>query len=137
MSIETNKALARAAIDATNRGDADKAVEFDAPDVLLNGEPFGREADRQRTVMMAAAFPDGQWIIDDLIAEDDKMLLRWTFRGKHQGALPSIPVPPSGKEIVFSGLSLYRFADGQIIEVWEGYDRFTLLQQLGAVPQTA
>ena len=137
MNTEHLKSLVREAIAAINRGDIERMVNYTAPDCTLNGEPYGRDGDRMRAQMMATAFPDGQWIIDDLIAEDDKVLMRWTFRGTHQGALASIPVPPSGKEIVFSGFSLYRFADDQIIEFWEGYDRFTLLQQLGAIPQTA
>jgi steroid delta-isomerase-like uncharacterized protein len=137
MNTEHLKSLTREAIAAINRGDIERAVSYTAPDCTLNGEPYGRAGDRMRGQMMATAFPDGQWIIDDLIAEDDKVLMRWTFRGTHQGALASIPVPPSGKEIVFSGFSLYRFADDQIIEFWEGYDRFTLLQQLGAIPQIA
>lgn len=137
MSAEHLKSLTRAAIDAINRGDFEQAASYTAPSCTLNGEPYGRDNDRLRMQMMATAFPDGQWIIDDLIAEDDKVVMRWTFHGTHQGAMASIPVPPSGKEIVFSGFSLYRFADDQMIEVWEGYDRFTLLQQLGAIPQPA
>jgi steroid delta-isomerase-like uncharacterized protein len=137
MNTEHLKSLTRAAIDAINRGDFEQAASYTAPSCTLNGEPYGRDNDRLRMEMMATAFPDGQWIIDDLIAEDDKVLMRWTFRGKHLGEMASIPVPPSGKEIVFSGFSLYRFADDQIVEFWEGYDRFTLLQQLGAIPQTA
>ena len=137
MNAEQLKSFIRDAVDATNRGDIEQAVSYTALDCTLNGRPYGREGDRLRNQAFVVAFPDGQWIIDELIAEDDKVLLRWTFRGRHQGALASIPVPPSGKEIVFSGFSLYRFADDQIIEVWEGCNRFTLLQQLGVIPQPA
>ena len=97
MNTEHLKSLTRDAIAAINRGDIERAVSYTAPDCTLNGEPYGREGDRLRAQMMATAFPDGQWIIDDLIAEDDKVLMRWTFRGTHQGALASIPVPPSAK----------------------------------------
>ncbi len=137
MNTEHLKALTRSAIDAINRGDFEQAASYTAPSCTLNGEPYGQAGDRLRAQMLVAVCPDGQWTIDDLIAEDDKVVMRWTFRGTHQGALASIPVPPSGKEIVFAGFSLYRFADDQIIECVEGYDRFTLLQQLGAIPQTA
>lgn len=137
MNDEHVKSLIRDAIDATNRGDIEQAVSYTALDCTLNGGPYGREGDRMRNQAFVAAFPGGQWIIDDLIAEGDKVAMRWTFRGRHQGALASIPVPPTGKEIVFSGLSTYRFVDDQIAEIWEGYDRFTLLQQLGAIPQPA
>jgi predicted ester cyclase len=61
-----------------NRGDVEGNIQYTAPDCLLNGEPFGREGDRQRNLMMLAAFPDGHYSIDDMIAEGNKVVLRWT-----------------------------------------------------------
>jgi steroid delta-isomerase-like uncharacterized protein len=132
MSAKNNKTIILSVIDALNGGDIDKAVEIDAPDVLLNGEPFGLEADRQRCIMMANAFPDGQWIVDDAIAEDDKVVLRYTFRGTNQGDLRGIPA--TGKTVSFSGMSIYRMVDGKCVEFWEALDRLALYQQLGLVP---
>lgn len=132
MSAKSNKAIVLATIDALNSGDFDKSVEMDAPDILMNGEPFGREADRQRCMMMANAFPDGQWIVDDAIAEDDRVVLRYTFRGTHKGDLMGIPA--TSKAVAFSGMSIYRMLDGTCVEFWEALDRLALYQQLGLVP---
>jgi len=132
MTVETNKKLVLAAIDAVNRNDVDEAVAFDAADMLLNGEPFGREADRQRCLMMAAAFPDGRWAVDDVVAEGEQVVLRYTFRGTHQGDLMGIP--PTGKAITLTGMTIYRIVDGTLVEFWESLDRLGLYQQLGLIP---
>jgi predicted ester cyclase len=134
MSPEALKALVTEAIQAINDNDVEKAVSHTAPDCTLNGEPFGREGDRLRTAGMASAFPDGKWEIEDLVAEGDKIVLRWTFRGANLGEMRTLGLPATGKPVVFSGMSLYRVADGMFTEIWEGYDRLTLLQQLGVIP---
>ena len=132
MTVETNKKLVLAAIDAVNRNDIDEAVAFDATELLLNGEPFGREGDRQRCLMMATAFPDGRWVIDDVVAEGEKVVLRYTFRGIHQGDLMGIP--PTGKSVSFTRMTIYRIVDGMLVEFWESFDRLGLYQQLGLIP---
>lgn len=82
--------------------------------------------------MMLAAFPDGQYSMDDMIAEGDKVVLRWTFRGTHKGELMGIPA--TGKQVTMAGISIYHFANGMLEEIWEHYDRFGFLQQLGVIP---
>jgi len=134
MTAEELKVLVTEAIQATNSNDIEKAVFHTDPDCILNGERFGREGDRLRTSGMAHAFPDGKWEIDDLVAEGDKIVLRWTFRGTNLGELATLGLPATGKQVVFSGMSLYRVANGMFTEIWEGYDRLTLLQQLGVIP---
>jgi predicted ester cyclase len=79
-----------------------------------------------------AAFPDGQYSMDDLIAEGDKVVLRWTFRGTHKGELMGIPA--TGEQVTMAGISIYHFANGMLAEIWENYDKFGLLQQLGVIP---
>jgi len=132
MSTEENKAIIKEAIEAGNRGDVEGSVKYTAPDCLLNGQPFGCEGDRQRTAVMLAAFPDGKYSLDDMIAEGDKVVLRWTFRGTHQGELMGIP--PTGKAVTMAGISIYHLADGMIAGFWESYDKLGLLQQLGVIP---
>lgn len=132
MSTEKNKAFVKEFVEAGNRGDVEGNIKYTTPDCLLNGEPFGREGDRQRNLMMLAAFPDGQYSMDDMIAEGDKVVLRWTFRGTHKGELMGIPA--TGKQVTMSGISIYHFANGMLAEIWENYDRFGFLQQLGVIP---
>lgn len=85
---------------------------------------------------LLAAFPGMQVDIDDLIAEEGgRAVKRWTARGTHAGELAGIP--PTGKSVAFSGVSIYRFENGRIVESWYVYDLFGLLQQLGAIPTPA
>ncbi len=61
-----------------------------------------------------AAFPDLHVTIDELIAEDDKVMARWTQRGTQRG--PFLDIPPTGKQISYSGINIFRIAHGQIVE---------------------
>jgi steroid delta-isomerase-like uncharacterized protein len=81
---------------------------------------------------MLAAFPDFAVTVEDAVAEGDKVALRVTIRGTHQGAL--MGTPPTGKPIAISGMSLWRIADGKIVERWESADMLGLMQQLGVIP---
>ena len=135
MSTELNKAIVREMVEKTNRGDAEGAVACTSPECLLNGEPFGREGDLQRTKMFATAFPDGKWTIEDMVAEGNSVAVRYTFEGTHLG--PFGDIPPSKNSVKFSGISLYRMTGGMFSQIWEGYDKFDILQQLGAIPPMA
>ncbi len=132
MSEQENRAIVRAMFDASNAANVEEAVQYTAPDCLLNGQPYGREGDRMRTTAMVAGFPDGKWILDDEVAEGDKVAARYTFRGTHQGEL--LGIPPTGKQVTMTGITIYRIVDGQFAEIWESYDKFGLLQQLGVLP---
>lgn len=133
MSSEKYIAIVKEFVEAYNRGDAEGNVHYTAPDCLLNGEPFGRDADLQRSKMMIAAFPNGAYAMDDIIAEDEKVVLRWTFSGSHQGDLMGIP--PTEKLVTMAGITIYHFAGDMVVEVWEHYDKLGLLQQLGVIPE--
>jgi predicted ester cyclase len=132
MSIEENKALIQRAFAASNAGDIDGSVAATAPDARLNGEPFGREGDRQRTQRLLAAFPDVQYELHDLIAEGDKVAVRYTMRGTQHGEL--LGIAPTGKAVSMSVTTIYRISDAQVVDLWENYDALGLLRQLGAVP---
>ena len=82
-----------------------------------------------------AAFPSYAFLIEDLIAEGDKVVLRGTFQGVHKGELMGIP--PTGKEARISLMLVYRIAGEKIVEHWMNADTFSLLQQIGAIPARA
>jgi steroid delta-isomerase-like uncharacterized protein len=132
MSTEDNKAIVRQAFAQTNAGNIDAAVAVTAPNCLLNGQPFGREGDRARSQAMLAAFPDVQYDLHELIAEGDKVVVRYTMRGTHQGEMMGIP--PTGQQVAMEGITIYRLQDGQIVEIREQYDGLGLMQQLGVIP---
>ncbi len=78
------------------------------------------------------AFPDIHADINILVAEGDKVVVRWTVTGTHKGEY--FGVPPTGKSIKFTGITIYRIADGKIVEIWWAYDALGLLQQIGVIP---
>ncbi len=82
--------------------------------------------------MYFAAIPDMHATIDDMVAEGDKVVVRYTVEGTQQGEL--LGVPPSGKRFQTSGISVYRLAEGKIAEQWEQADLLGLMQQLGVIP---
>ena len=71
-------------------------------------------------------------MIEDVIAEGDKVAVRFTFRGTHQGELMGIP--PTGKQVTISGMDINRIAGGKIAERWAVFDMLGMLQQLGVMP---
>lgn len=109
--------------------------EFTAPDYLDHtlqraaGAQPGAAGHLQYIVDRLTAFPDLYVSIEDLIAEDDLVLVRTTWRGTHQGWLWEIP--PTGRPISYSSLVLFRLAFGQVVERWESLDRLDVLNQLG------
>lgn len=78
------------------------------------------------------AFPAYELLIDDIFGEGDKVVIRTTFRGTHQGNL--FGIPPSQKQVSISVMLIYRIANGKIVEHWMNADSLSLMQQIGAVP---
>ena len=84
--------------------------------------------------MMRSGFPDFQVTIEDLFAaEGEKVVLRFTFRGTHQGEF--LGVAPTGKRVTMAGIDIFRIADGKIVELWGQEDVLGMMQQLGAIPE--
>jgi predicted ester cyclase len=130
--IVENKAILEEVALAYNEGRIEDACSFTHPECTLNGEIFGREGDLGRSFVMQTAFPDQVWHWDYLIAEGEWVSAAYTFKGTFLGNMGD--VPPNGKEIVFTGVSLYHFIDGLIVEIKEYYDKLGLYQQMGLIP---
>ena len=79
-----------------------------------------------------SAGPDLRFTVHDEIAEGDTVVLRWTFTSTSAGEFMGIP--PTGQQIDFSGISIYRFDDGKLVEQWDEWDALGWLQQLGVIP---
>ncbi len=141
MSTEENKATVRRFIELYNRGNLTEILaavdESCAPDFVFHDPnlPFpggvrSREDYKQFGTGFLAALP-GQYTIEDLVAEGEKVVLRYTYRGTHQG--PWRGVPPTGKEVTFTGTATYRIVDGKAVEAWQNADNLSVLQQLGLI----
>ena len=136
MSTEENKALSRQWREEFDKGNWAVLDEFIAPNVVMHfagsPEPLNREAMEQMLKMFYAAFPDLHHTFEDQIAEGDKVMLRLTFRGTHQGEFQGIP--PTGKEIAITAIVVDRIVDGKMVEHWSNMDNLSLMQQLGVIP---
>jgi len=106
--------------------------------VYVGGQPayVGRDAMKDQVQQAQAAFPDVNVEVDDLLAEGDKVVARFTFRGTHTGTyhMPQGDMPPTGRKVEVTGIIIFRFQDGKIIENREVLDNFGMLQQLGIIP---
>ena len=131
MSVEENKALIRRGVEeGWNKQNLDIVDELAASDVVHhNLKTRGLEAFKQHIADGITAFPDVHMTIEDMIAEGDKVVVRYTFRGTQQGETQGIP--PTGKHVTVPGIFICRCADGKIVEEWDIWDDLSLLEQLG------
>jgi steroid delta-isomerase-like uncharacterized protein len=98
-------------------------------------EMQGPEGIKEFVTSYLAGFPDGKITIDEQLAEGDLVASRWTGRGTHQGELMGIP--PTGKQVTVSGITISRVKNGKVVEEWSNWDTLGMLQQLGVVPEMA
>lgn len=138
MSTEENKTLIRQFFAALNRCDM-TAFELFAPQAVHHHPfprtPLGREGNKQGILILLAAFPDWHTTIEDLVAEGEKVVVRMTPQGTHQGTL--FGMLPTGKRVTAEGIAIFRMNHGQIVEEWLITDQLHLLQELGVVQKGA
>jgi len=115
--------------------------ELFAPDGIAHGLSDGQKklpgpvAFRGFWKRFLNAFPDLRIEIDDVITQGDKTALRFHFTGTHRGA--DLGLTPTGKQVNVTGMSIIRWRDGQIVDGWNEFDVMSLMQQLGAAPQSS
>lgn len=147
---EAEEALARAKTEQLNKrhvrrffeevwstGDLALRDSFLAPGyqghVAGSPGPIDRETWTAWLTGFREAFPDARFTVDDMLADGDLVAARLTMRGTHLGELNGIP--PTGREVTVTGMSIERVADGRIVEGWNQNDALGLLTQLGVLPQ--
>ena len=99
------------------------------------GIPANREGLKMQLSMFREAFPDMRASIDELIESGDKVITRYSVQGTHEGALMGIP--PTGKTVAVSGITIVRFESGKAVEEYSLTDMMTMFQQLGLAPTMA
>jgi steroid delta-isomerase-like uncharacterized protein len=127
-----NKALCRRVVDCINARQLDEGAALHAPFYVYQGpgtEFRGPEGWRQLVTMYLNAFPDMVLQIDDVIAEGDKVALRFTAKGTHRGELAGIS--GTGRPVTVPCIAVMRFANGKIIEEYEVFDNLGLFQSIG------
>ncbi len=124
MLTEVNKALVRRYREAHNMNNLALLDEVVAADIKSHGGipglPPGLEGGKMVHRMFLAAFPNGQVTTEDLIAEGDQVVERFSFRGTNTGSL--MHPPATGKRVTFAGVSVFRIANGRIVEHWGTHD---------------
>ena len=135
---ETNKAIYRRAWqELMNQRNLAIVDELFAPNYVLHDPHVplsGREALKYFTSVLHQGFSDLRFTLDDVLAEGDKVVQRFTLTGTHMGALRELP--PSGKRLTLTGLTLGRITYGHIVEEWRGADWLSWHQQLGIIPES-
>src|SRR5574341_1131288 len=141
MSTEENKALAlRLAEQGFNSaGDLTAIDELVASDFVdhnplpgLPPLPPGLAGFKELAALFYAAFPDLHYSVEDMIAEGDKVMIRYTAWGTNQGEV--MGMPPTGKRMTFTGFDFFRIAGGKMVEWWHQDDLLGMLQQFGMIP---
>ena len=138
--LEENKAVIRRYFDEVmGQEDLAAASELVSADYLnhsLANPAIGFVSLRQRITSLRSAFPDAKITLEDLIAEGEKVIARWTLRGTHQGLFHDglvNNVAPTGKPVTMTAISIFRVENGKIVECWSERDRLGRLHQLGVL----
>lgn len=135
MTTTENKRLVLEHYEAfVERQDADAvrrqlAADFRDHD-MPPGIPSGPEGALQYRSMLHQAFPDLRVKVEDIVAEEDRVAVRARWTGTHRGSFPGMPVPPTGRQVSFTGMVFWRIRDREIVERWANIDRLGLQQQL-------
>lgn len=140
MSEQNKTNFKRLYEDVFNQGNLAAADELIAPNVIehqlqpgVDPNASGPELVKQIAKFYRSAFPDLHIKVDDLLAEGDRVAVRVTITGTHQGELMGIP--PTGKRVGFGSIDIVRFEEGKFVEHWGETDTMTMMQQLGVVSQ--
>ena len=134
-SVEANKELARRFFEEVwNQGDEAAIERYIAVDAVGNDPDFGtgREAFRAQWRTWRTAFPDLHFAVEEVVAEGNTVVGRWTLTGTHRGEFMGIA--PTGNRVAVSGMSLDHLADGEIVSGFDAWDALGLRRQLGAIP---
>ena len=137
MSSENNKLVAnRVWEEVWHQGLLSRIDDLFTPDFVRHDpggrELHGTEQNRQFISSLRTAFPDVHYTVEDQIAEGDKVVVRYRFQGTHLGAFQGMP--PTGKQVAYTGILIYRMAGGKIAEQWTELDLLGFLSQLGVLP---
>ena len=132
---EMNKTIAVETMRALDRRDLDSVRARMASEALFYGwapEPLDADGHRAFMSVLLAAFPDSKFVVDDVIAEKDKVAVRHRLQGTHQAELQGIPA--TGRQVEVNGIVIFRIENGMIAEAWLNADIMGMMQQLGVVP---
>jgi steroid delta-isomerase-like uncharacterized protein len=138
MSAEESKDIVRQFWRVWEEGNIDLVDELLAPDYVNRtpatpDQPTGPEGVKGVVGMFRTGMPDLKVVIEDMIAEGDKVAVRYTLEGTHEGEL--FGIPPTGRRLSIKSIAVERVSEGKIREHWRVTDSLDMMQQLGVVPE--
>jgi steroid delta-isomerase-like uncharacterized protein len=86
---------------------------------------------KQLVSIYQTAFPDAHWTVEEMIAEGDTVVTRWTGRGTHKADLQGLA--PTGQSVTVPGIWIHKFANGKVVESWDAWDTYGMLRAIGAI----
>jgi len=135
MSIEDNKNLSKKLFEEVwNKGNLNVVDDLIALDYVIhmgNKDLVGIDNYKNFVKIYRNAFPDIYYTVNDLIAEDDKVVERWSAQGTHKGEL--LGIPPTNKKLKVTGIDIVRIKEGKMVERWAEYDFQGMMEQLGVI----
>jgi steroid delta-isomerase-like uncharacterized protein len=135
-TAENKKVIAAFVGDVINQGRLDRADYLVALDFVeldpLPGQQQGREGLKDVIGGMRAAFPDLRWVLDEVVAEGDKVVSRFTWTRTHRATF--LGIPPTGRKVTVKGVVIDRLAEGKMADSRILMDSLGLMQQLGVLP---
>jgi steroid delta-isomerase-like uncharacterized protein len=137
MSAEESKVTMRRYLGVFEQGNIELLDELLAPDYINHSPatpdlPTGPEGVKAVVTMFRSAIPDLRVVVEDMIAEGDKVATRYTLEGTHESEL--FGVPPTGLHLSIKSITVERVLDGRIREHWRITDSLDMMQQLGVIP---
>ena len=140
MGIEENKAFVLGFFEAAENVNGDLSKIPPMVEKYISPDHIHHRPDKDTTLeetlqfydVWFTAFPDLSWVIEDVLAEGDKVIVRYTNTATHKG--DSLGMPATGKKIKWSGIDIFRVADGKITDEWSYFDQWGQMQQLGVIP---
>jgi len=135
MSMEENKAILSRTVEEINKGNHTAFWEVMAPDCIIqdeSGKIFKKQEYRQWLEGIMNVFPDYNLVIEDLLADGDRVVVRYTERGTMKGNF--MGVEATGKKFMIPAIEIWRFSDGKLIELWMARDLLTQSIQTGLIP---
>jgi predicted ester cyclase len=142
MSLDALKAKIRwAGEEAWLKGNLDALDEVYAADYVWHRPPFpdtsGIQAVKESIEQMRGAYSDIQVTYEEMVGEGSSIAYRYTIQARHTGVTPTMPIPPTNKEVTLVGCIVVNIADGKIVEEFEHSDYLGFLQQIGVIPPLA
>ena len=137
MSVEQNKAIVRRYYDEVlNRGHISVLDEI-ASEHYVENDPFPGQGDgrgdlKARVSTLLTAFSPCTFAVEDIVAEGDRVVVRWRSSGNHSGDF--LGMPATNRDYTIAGVDIHRVTDARMAEHWHVVDQLSQLQQLGMIP---